>query len=66
MIFGKQSPSNGQTFFGYSNVYQNYRINVEINKFFNQHFSIIGNSGSGKSCTVASIIQKLFTSTPKS
>ncbi len=64
MIFGKQSPSNGQTFFGYSNVYQNYRINVDINKFFNQHFSIIGNSGSGKSCTVASVIQKLFTSTP--
>lgn len=64
LVFGKQSPSNGQTFFGYSTVYQNYRINVDINKFFNQHFSIIGNSGSGKSCTVASVIQKLFTSTP--
>lgn len=64
MVFGKQSPSSGQTFFGYSNVYQNYRINVNINQFFNQHFAIIGNSGSGKSCTVASIVQKLFTSTP--
>lgn len=64
LMFGKQSPSNGQTFFGYSTVYQNYRINVDVNKFFNQHFSIIGNSGSGKSCTVASVIQKLFTSTP--
>ncbi len=64
LVFGKQAPSNGQTFFGFSNVYQNYRINVNINQFFNQHFAIIGNSGSGKSCTVASIVQKLFTSTP--
>lgn len=63
IVFGKQTPTIGQTFFGYSNVYQNYRINVDINKFFNQHFSIIGNSGSGKSCTVASVIQKIFTST---
>ncbi len=63
-ILGKQQPSHGQSFFGYSNIYQNYRINVDINEFFNTHFSILGNSGSGKSCTVASIFQHLFTSTP--
>ena len=63
LIFGKQTSGHGYTFFGYSNVYQNYRINVDINRFFNQHFAIIGNSGSGKSCTVASIVQNLFTST---
>ena len=28
------------------------------------HFCILGNSGSGKSCTVASILQKLFVSSP--
>ena len=64
LILGSQAPSNNQTFFGFSNVYQNYRINVNINDFFSNHFAILGNSGSGKSCTVASIIQKLFTSTP--
>lgn len=63
-ILGNQNPTNHQTFFGYSSVYQNYRINVGINAFFSNHFSILGNSGSGKSCTVASIIQKLFISTP--
>lgn len=63
-VLGSQVPSNSQTFFGFSNVYQNYRINVNINDFFSNHFAILGNSGSGKSCTVASIIQKLFTSTP--
>lgn len=62
-ILGPQTPSEGQTFFGYSTVYQNYRINVGVNDFFSNHFSILGNSGSGKSCTVASVIQKLFTST---
>ena len=64
LILGKQTPSNNQTFFGFSNVYQNYRINVNINDFFSNHFAILGNSGSGKSCTVASIIQKIFISTP--
>ena len=62
-ILGPQTPSEGQTFFGYSTVYENYRINVGVNDFFSNHFSILGNSGSGKSCTVASVIQKLFTST---
>ena len=65
LILGKQQPSNGETFFGFSNIYQNYRINVSVNSFFSNHFAILGNSGSGKSCTVASIIQKLFTSTPR-
>lgn len=63
LILGKQQPSKGETFFGFSNVYQNYRINVSINDFFSNHFAILGNSGSGKSCTVASIFQKLFIST---
>ena len=60
---GFKTLGEGQTFFGYSTVYQNYRINVGVNDFFSNHFSILGNSGAGKSCTVASVIQKLFTST---
>ena len=36
------------------------KINVNINEFFNSHFSVIGNTGSGKSSGVASILQKLF------
>lgn len=63
LILGKQQASNEETFFGFSNVYQNYKINVNINSFFSNHFAVLGNSGSGKSCTVASMFQKLFTST---
>ena len=64
LILGKQETGPGVTFFGTSNVYEGYRINVNINEFFSNHFAILGNSGSGKSCTVASVVQKLFTSTP--
>ena len=64
LLFGKQETEFGYTNFGTSNVYEGYKINVEINEFFNTHFSILGNSGAGKSCTVASILQKLYTSSP--
>ncbi len=61
-ILGEQSPKHGFTNFGVSNVYDGYKINIDINEFFNTHFCILGNSGAGKSCTVASILQKLFLS----
>ena len=64
LLLGPQNTGFGQTNFGTSNVYEGYKINVDINEFFNTHFTIIGNSGSGKSCTVASIFQKLYTSSP--
>lgn len=62
LILGSQTITPSETFFGVSNIYQNYRINVSINEFFSNHFAILGNSGAGKSCTVASIIQNLFLS----
>ena len=64
ILLGDQTTKHGQTNFGTSNVYEGYKINVSINDFFNSHFSILGNSGAGKSCTVASLLQKLFTSSP--
>lgn len=57
-FLGEQETTFGYTNFGTSNVYEGYKINVPINEFFNTHFAILGNSGSGKSCTVASILQK--------
>ena len=62
LIYGKQQLEFGYTNFGKSNVYEGFKINVPINEFFNTHFSILGNTGSGKSCAVASIFQKLYTS----
>ena len=60
LIFGTQENSEGYTTFGVSNIYEGYKINVALNSFFNSHFAILGNTGSGKSCTVASIIQALY------
>ena len=65
LLFGKQELRVGYTNFGTSNVYEGYKINVGVNDFFNKHFSIMGVSGSGKSSTVSSIIQKLYTQTIK-
>ena len=45
---------------GKSVTYPNYNLSVNINNFFSNHFAIIGNSGSGKSCTFARIMQNLF------
>ena len=65
LLYGKQEIELGYTNFGSSNIYEGYKINVNINEFFNAHFSILGNSGAGKSCSVASILQKLFISSPE-
>ena len=63
LVLGNQKVSdNTQVYLGLSTVYANYRINVNINDFFSNHFSILGNTGSGKSSTTARIIQNIFTS----
>jgi len=45
---------------GKSAVFENYDIKVRLNEFFGGHLAVLGNTGSGKSCTVASILQVLF------
>jgi len=63
LVLGNQKVNdNTQVYLGLSNIYTNYRINVDINDFFSNHFSILGNTGSGKSCTTARILQNVFTS----
>ncbi len=38
----------------------NYRVNLNINKLFNIHTAVLGNSGSGKSNTIAHILQEVL------
>ncbi len=45
---------------GTSTIYDNFKITAKTNDFFSNHFAIIGNSGYGKSCGVARIIQNIF------
>ena len=46
--------------FGTSPIYKDYVITAKLNDFFANHFAIIGNTGSGKSCGLARIIQNIF------
>jgi len=57
-IVGSES-SNSFTL-GHSAIYKKYLIYPGVNDFFSNHFAIFGNSGSGKSCGVARIIQNVF------
>ena len=52
---------NDQSFvLGVSPLYDDYPIRVDINDLFSSHMAIFGNSGSGKSCGVARILQNIF------
>ena len=50
-------------YIGESPIYEGVKIGVDIDSFFNAHFAIFGSTGSGKSCSVARIIQNLFSKT---
>ena len=45
---------------GVSPLYDDYPIRVDINDLFSSHMAVFGNSGSGKSCGVARILQNVF------
>lgn len=45
---------------GKSYIYPKYDIKLDVGNFFSNHFAILGNSGSGKSYSVAKILQGIF------
>ena len=45
---------------GTSVVFQGYDVKVRVDEYFGGHVAILGNTGSGKSCTVATVLQSLF------
>lgn len=52
--------TKGSLTLGGNPFYNNYPVNIDVNKFFSGHFAVIGNSGSGKSWGLARIIQNVF------
>lgn len=58
IILGTNNESN--IYIGKSPIYPDKNIYCNINDLFSNHLSILGNSGSGKSCSVARIIQNVF------
>ncbi len=67
-IFGKSSDNNNVASdepgfcipVGRSAVFQDYDIKIDPDAFFGKHAAIIGSTGSGKSCTIATIIQSII------
>ena len=45
---------------GMSVIFDDYAIRARFDEFFGAHSAILGNTGSGKSCTVATIIQSVL------
>ena len=45
---------------GVSPLYNNYPIKINIDDMFSNHMAIFGNTGSGKTCGVARIVQNFF------
>ncbi len=45
---------------GKSYIYPEYDIKLDVGNFFSNHFAVLGNSGSGKSYSVAKILQGIF------
>jgi hypothetical protein len=45
---------------GKSTIFPDYSVKLDIDKFFGSHSAILGNTGSGKSCTIASMLQTLY------
>lgn len=58
LIVGENKPGN--MLLGVSPFYNDHPIYMDVNSFFSNHFAIFGNSGSGKSCGIARIIQNMF------
>ena len=60
-LVGNQSVDTpNELYIGKNITYTGFNVSADINNFFSNHFAIIGNTGSGKSCTVARLFQNLF------
>lgn len=42
---------------GTSPLFEDYQIKIDMDRFFGKHAAVLGNTGSGKSCTVTAIIK---------
>lgn len=58
ILLGKDDAKS--IYLGHSAIYPNKNVYIDINQFFSNHASIFGNTGSGKSCSVARIVQNIF------
>ncbi len=60
IVLDEQNNTLKKVLIGTMPLYNNTPAYVPTNTFFSNHFSIFGNTGSGKSCGVARILQNVF------
>jgi len=58
MIVGEEG--NDTMLLGFSPLYDDCQVRVKYNDLFSNHMAIFGNTGSGKSCGVARVLQNVF------
>lgn len=60
-LLGKQDFSGRENvYIGDSVIYDGFKVTANLNELFGSHFAVLGNSGSGKSCSVSRILQNIF------
>ena len=60
-LLGSQKVDDSNSLYiGKSVNYEGFNVSADIDSFFSNHFAIIGNTGSGKSCSIARLFQNLF------
>lgn len=52
-----ESGENRRVFIGYSPLMGNAKVMIDPDKLFGRHLAVLGNTGSGKSCSVAGLIR---------
>ena len=66
LIIGSQEVLSPSTLLlGKSSIYDGFSVTTNLNDFFSNHFAVIGNTGSGKSCGIARIFQNIFADNKK-
>lgn len=62
ILLGQKENKKNRLLIGKSSIYEDFDVSISLNSFFANHSAIIGNTGAGKSCGVARILQNLFIS----
>lgn len=62
---GQQEEAKKYITIGTSTVFEKYDIKIRLDDYFGGHSAILGNTGSGKSCTMAAVLQSLFEKEPQ-
>ena len=60
LLIGHQNNADDEFEVGDSCIYNGYKVCARTNTFFANHFAILGNSGFGKSCGVARLLQNIL------